>query len=209
MGVPTIDEVDRYGDVIKEMKARLDAADELLTNRSGEILAIEWAALELRTVVELIVLGSLVTNREAISKVSSVLKIDGPDKALKARNTVRKVNPDYWPHPITRERVIGPLPQEVPAAWKHHAIEDGFLRENKWCREHGFLSELLHARHPYEPRRDYPSDVRRLRDLAQRIRVLLTNHWIVTAGGNYSFAGTWEAGDGRSQAALFQPGESH
>src|SRR6516225_9099518 len=110
------EDVERYGDVIKQIKFRLDAADELLTGlpqtiRKKDQLAIEHAALELRLVLELIVLGSLVTNREAISKVSSVFKIDG---ASEARKAVEAVNSDYWPQPITRYRLT---PAEGPSIW--------------------------------------------------------------------------------------------
>ena len=84
---------------------------------------------------KLIVLESLVTNREAVSKVSSVLKIK---RVTEAQKIVERVNPGYWPTPMAGSR----QPDGTLVGEPFVAAE--FLRKADWGREHGFLSELVH-----------------------------------------------------------------
>jgi hypothetical protein len=80
-------------------------ADPLLRQVSpvvGDVSAhYEWVAVELRIVLELIIMGSPVTNREAMSKVSSVSRIKGVGQAQKI---VEQINPEYWPTPMAGSR---------------------------------------------------------------------------------------------------------
>jgi len=86
MARPTRSDMEKYETVLTEIGERLRLVGQLL---GQPVTQVEWIAVELRIALELIVLGSLVTNRTAISKVSSVLKInDAPE----ARKLVRKVN---------------------------------------------------------------------------------------------------------------------
>ena len=63
---PTRDDVDAYRGVLNDIGGRLGLVRDLL-RRPIDIAHQEWVAVELRIVLELIVMGSLVTNREAIS----------------------------------------------------------------------------------------------------------------------------------------------
>ena len=140
----------------------------------------EWVAVELRIVLELIVLGSLVTNREAVSKVSSVLKIK---RVTEAQKIVERVNPGYWPTPMAGSR----QPDGTLVGEPFVAAE--FLRKADWGREHGFLSELVHASSPYDPPRDVAADVARLQHLFDRVEVLLRQHLITLAGYTDAYLG--------------------
>lgn len=145
-----------------------------------DIARQEWVAVELRIVLELIVLGSLVTNREAVSKVSSVLKIK---RVTEAQKIVERVNPGYWPTPMAGSR----QPDGTLVGEPFVAAE--FLRKADWGREHGFLSELVHAWSPYGPPRDEAADVARLQHLFDRVEVLLRQHLITLAGYTDAYLG--------------------
>jgi len=171
--------MDAYQGVLNDIGARLRLVRDLL-RQPLDIAHEEWVAVELRIVLELIVLGSLVTNREAISKVSSVLKIK---RVKEAQKIVERVNPRYWPTPIAGSR----QPDGTLLGQPFVAAE--FLREAEWGREHGFLSELVHAWSPYDPPRDAAADAARLQSLFDRLEVLLRQHLITLAGYQHAYLG--------------------
>jgi hypothetical protein len=90
MARPTRSDMQKYENVLTEVGERLRLVRQLLDE---PVVQAEWIAVELRIALELIVLGSLVTNRNAIARVSSVFKVK---EVGGARNLVREVNPDYW-----------------------------------------------------------------------------------------------------------------
>jgi hypothetical protein len=186
MARPTPSDMQKYETLLTEIGERLRLARQLLDQ---PVTQVEWIAVELRLVLELIVLGSLVTNRNAIATVSSVFKIK---EVAEARKLVRQVNPDYWPRPIES----GPLDDE--GALTGRPFEGDFLRENEWGREYGFLSELLQALHPYSDPRDQASDVERQRALFYRIAILLRQHVIVLAGNQDAYLGQLDVDGGWS-----------
>lgn len=91
MARPTRSDMEKYETVLTEIGERLRLVRQLLDQ---PVAQVEWIAVELRIAFELIVLGSLVTNRNAISKVSSVFKVKD---VAEARKLVREVNAGYWP----------------------------------------------------------------------------------------------------------------
>ena len=126
-------DIEAYQGVLNDIGTRLTLVRDLF-RQPLDIAHQEWIAVELRIVLELIVLGSLLTNREAISKVSSVLKIK---KVLEAQKIVERVNPEYWPTPIPGTRQLdGTLVGEP-------YVTAEFPQKADWGREHGFLSELV------------------------------------------------------------------
>ena len=160
---------------------------------------VEWIAVELRIALELIVLVSLVTNRNAISKVSSVFKVK---EVAEARKLVREVNSGYWPTPLQSG------PRDDNGALTAQPFEGHFLREDEWGREYGFLSELVHAQHPSEPR-DLTSVAEQLRSLFYRIAILLRQHAIVLAGNQDAYLGQLDIDDGDVLVAILRrPEES-
>lgn len=190
---PLRSDMDSYQAVLTEIGARLETADRYLTG-TGTMFDAESAATQLRIVLELIVTGSLVANREAIAKVSSVLKIKD---AAEARRTVRAVNPDYWPKPIARR-------QAGERHFEMLAVDDPVLTEEDWGREFGFVSDLLHARTPHEPPRGLQADAERLQDLSNRIKALLKEHWITLLGARDAIAGRLDIANREVQAAIFK-----
>lgn len=63
------------------------------------------------------------------------------------RKLVREVNPEYWPTPLE-----GGL-RNSDGALTGQRFEGDFLREHEWGRKYGFLSELVHAKHPFPSHR--------------------------------------------------------
>jgi hypothetical protein len=159
------EDVNRYGDILAEVKARVDYAVEVLQSPAEEF-DLECAAMHLRKSVELIVLGSLVANRMAVEKVASAIHSKRWDVA---RGLVRSINPDYWPVPLHIEIDHNGRTSFV-------AVTDPILNESEVGRAWGFLSDLLHARNPYSDPIDLRNAADRILDIAQRIATLLSLH---------------------------------
>ena len=125
MARPTEADLEQYQAGLIEIGERISAANWLLDQTDLRRQRVGWAALELRMVLELVVLGSLSPNRAAIARVSSVFKIRD---AGEARNTVRAVNPRYWPVAIMRNHQDG-------RTFAMSLMKSGFLTESEWGRE--------------------------------------------------------------------------
>lgn len=192
MARPSRTDMQKYETVLTEIGERLRLVRQLLDQ---PVTQVGWLAVELRIALELIVLGSLVTNRDAIATVSSVFKVK---EATDARKLVREVNPNYWPRPIESG------PRDDEGALTGRPFDGDFLRENEWGREYGFLSELVHAQHPYSDPRDRASDVERLRALFYRIAILLRQHAIVLAGNQDAYLAQLDLDGGEVLVAILR-----
>jgi hypothetical protein len=74
----------------------------------------------------------------------------------------------------------------------------------EWGREYGFLSELLHAEHPYAEPRDLTSIAEQLRSLFYRIAILLRQHAIVLAGDQDAYLGQLDIDGGEVLIAVLR-----
>jgi hypothetical protein len=169
------DDQQRYSEVLEEMAVRLRGAREHL-GCEPSVATVEYAALQLRKVLELILMASLVTNRAAIEEISQALAKADPDRA---RKLARKANPDYWPKSarVVRDNAFAPVP------------EDQVLAEGEWGRAFGRVSDLLHANNPYAPSIDLVAEHAALVEIECRLTGLLTKHFMVVAGANHMLMG--------------------
>ena len=184
--------MERYEAALTEIGERLRVVRQLL---GQPVTRVEWIAVELRIALELVVLGSLVTNRNAISRVSSVFKVKD---VTEARKLVREVNPRYWPTPLES----GDLDDD--GALTAQPFHGDFLQENEWGREYGFLSELVHAQHPYAEPRELTSVAEQLRSLFYRMAILLRQHAIVLAGNQDAYLGQLDIDGGEVLVAVLR-----
>jgi hypothetical protein len=154
-----------YLRVLREIYVRVEAFRA--ASGSTDLHGIEFGALQLRMALELIVMGSLVTNKAQIEAITSAL---ANKKLDQARKLAKRANPDYWPKPTTPHRQPNGIIDLRPV--------EGALTEGKWERRYGELSELLHARNPYKK----PIDIDKARERLHRIAdelIALTNHYSV------------------------------
>ena len=135
------EDVQLYRQVLREIKLRMDAATEALARVPPTRFNADLAAVELRIALELVLLGSLVTNRTEIEKVASALH---RHDYAHAKKLLERVNPDYWPRPAKQ------VPEGPDQVFRHEPITEGYLAAADWGRAHGFLSEQVHARNPYK-----------------------------------------------------------
>lgn len=185
-------DLDRYAGVLGEIKVRVDAVRAL--PRLWEWQVTEAAALHMRKVLELLVLGSLVTHRVALGEVASAFHTHD---AGSARKLVRRANPEYWPVPV-KSVARADAPDELVT------VETGFLREDEWGPAYGHLSELLHARNPFAQPLSVQPQQRRILALAGRVVVLLNHHLVKVANAPVMLSGHMHVDNGRIQVVVFR-----
>jgi hypothetical protein len=140
----------------------------------------------------LIVLSSLVTNRESLEAVSAAFS---NHSATEARKLVRKLNPNYWPAPVSQIPVWEGVSLQSP-------IKDGFLTEGEWGRAFGVTSDMLHAVYPFRKHPNPAISKDLLVKLSSSIRVLLDEHLVALAGGRKWITGRLDDGTGKAQAGI-------
>jgi hypothetical protein len=166
----------RYSDVLNEMGTRARGAHEYLEVSPPTLATVEYAALQLRMVLELIVMASFATNRVAVEEVTAALERKNVDEA---RKLARNANPHYWPRavvPTGNAGLEGRSTEEV-------------LTEDEWGRAYGKVSALLHARNPFAPPLNVGETHDYLQDLLPLVRNLLSMHVMLMAGANHLLVG--------------------
>ncbi len=168
-----ISEQDRklYLGLLEDMYRRIEQARAFLQSGPKQP-ALESAALQLRIVIELIVMASLVTNRAKVEEITTALADKSVDAA---RKLARNANPDYWPK--------ADRPYDEPGKPRQLRPIEGALTEDRWNREWGMLSDLLHARNPLAPHFDVPAAHAKVERLTAELITLLTHHVLKLADG--------------------------
>ena len=141
-----------YINQMEYIKRRIEFMDTIATTAHMHgfplIVTTECIYLQLRQILELIAMGSLAANRDAIDKARRTL---GKMWRLKdVLGAVEKINPHGYPHPITE------VPSTVPEV-KNDFIDkvDGFLSRDRFRELYGKCGDILHARNPFGGTRDY------------------------------------------------------
>lgn len=168
-------EIDRYAQVLSEIKARMLEVEKL--DPSLPFPDVEIACLHLRIVLEAIVMSSLVANQHAVGAVAAAF--DKGDVG-QVRKVVKRVNPDYWPRPVRDVRK-----ESGTSRWED--VDEGFLMESDWGSAYGLLSAALHARNPFGEPLDAKHYRAKLHELHAAIARLLQLHLLTIAGHEESF----------------------
>lgn len=169
-------DIRRYGDLLAEIKARVDYAARVLQEASSSFY-LEEAAVQLRIVIESIAMGTLIVNRMSLAGVTRSLHEMKWDEA---RSRIRSLNPGYWPVPLQ------PGAPEDGVAVSLEVVDSPFLEESQAGREWGYLSDLLHASNPLRDVRDVSHERHaRLGDILARIVTLLNFHTIDLGGRDH------------------------
>lgn len=161
----TDEDLTRYADVLRGIRERLGEARQLLDSPDRDY-DLEHSALHLRKVIELIVVGSLITNREALATAGRALR---RARVSEARKKVAKVNSDYWPIPVVELYTSETRSQLF-------LVGPGYLREDEWGIAVGMTSEVLHARNPFLPAIDPQACRAELKALTEKIHRLMLMH---------------------------------
>lgn len=166
--------LDKYRWCMEEIKMRSEVIDALTTGRCNAVYlqtTAESAILQLRKVLELIALASLVANKQKYEESRSCFAKDW--NARRIISHIKSFNPDFYPLP-TRQ-VIDPETGRVIATKN---IKSGFLTESEMENAYDKCSWFLHSQNPFSRPHDVKEFFADLPRLMGRIRVLLNHHQV-------------------------------
>jgi hypothetical protein len=178
MDKATEPDIQKYCDLMEEVKRRMAVIDFFLAGQGHAIYlptTIESACLQLRKVLELVVFGSLIANKEAYSNAySDFASHCHGGKLLKS---LERVNPDFYPKPVIES------PVEVPGVL--HQLKDrnpDFLAKTDFEEVYGRCGVIMHSSNPFGHPINYDYYKENLPRWRTEILNLLNNHQIKLVG---------------------------
>ena len=133
----------KYLSCMEDIKKRTDVVTAFVNkeiNSKYIITTAESLALQLRIILELIALSSLVANREEYSKYRKNFKKDWNAKRI--LETLEKANPNFYPEP-RKQKLI------KEGVYDLQPITSGYLTETNFIELYNRCSSILHADNPF------------------------------------------------------------
>jgi len=194
-------DVQQYCALMEEVKLRVAAVDALM-DKPGSVgfraVAVESIYLQLRKILELIALGSLVANKEAFSKAyARFANYWNADRLLK---DMARVNPDFYPKPMLE------LPSASPAV-KRELVDrqQDYLTTSELVQLYNRCADVLHARNPYKKPLDLPGLETGAQQWREKVVNLLNTHAIHLVGNPGFYLVHMSENDGKVHMYTFAP----
>lgn len=164
----------KYVACMEEIKKRTSVVTAFVRgeiNSKYVVTTAESAALQLRIILELIALSSLVANQEQYRKHRENFQKDWNAKRIV--ETLEKANPSFYPVP-TKQRLVSDGHYDNPE------IKSGYLRKEEFITLYDKCSTVLHATNPFSEREN---DMRtflteEVPEWMDKIIVLLNHHHV-------------------------------
>jgi len=166
--------VDLYCNVMEDIKRRTAVVWSFLNGKSSTIYkatTIESVCLQVRKILELIALGSLVANKSEFAEQNE--NFGGLWNARLILKDLGRLNPYFYPKPI----------REVPGARPGvksdlQDIKEGFLTKDEFIKVYEKCGRMMHSDNPYGGKADYRYYDKSIPKWMEEIRVLLNSHTI-------------------------------
>jgi|SRR5271157_1662469 len=166
--------INLYCNVMEEIKKRTSVVWSFLNGKSFTIYkatTIESACLQIRKILELIALASLVANKNEFATQNEKFA-----KVWNARlilNDLERLNPQFYPKPILE------LPSTKPGVVNEFKdIIDGFLTKEDFLKVYEKCGAMMHSDNPYGGKTDYHYYDKSVPEWMEKIRILLNTHTI-------------------------------
>jgi hypothetical protein len=170
--------IETYARLMKEVKRRVEVVKDLhrgLGNAEYEPAQIESVYLQFRKMLELVALGSLVANRDALDRVLSSLGQHWNAKRM--FKDIKKVNPDFYPRAVVEppSRLPGVTADLLPRT-------EGVLTKQEFILLYDRCGAVLHASNPLGRAVDYDTYRSQSPQWLGKIMSLLESHTIHLVG---------------------------
>jgi hypothetical protein len=139
------EDMDRYCKCMEEIKRRVEAVNAILQERCTtgyQATNIEFMCLQIRGILELIALGSLVTDEEEYKKRSKELA-NNPWNAKVILREIERINPKFYPVP--KNQVIDPQSGKLKGLTD---IAEEYLTREDFPVVYNKCSDAIHS-HPF------------------------------------------------------------
>lgn len=171
---------EQYAKVMEEVKSRLFLVGEFIDNKTttgSDTTDIEFICLQLRKIMELIALASIVPNKSKYKETRENFHKDYHAKRI--FRDLEKINANFFPIPVIREDSKDPEIQ-------HNITKrpDVWLTKKRFEREYEKLGGLMHADNPFAIRRPYAGLYKQYKTLTTNLWELVESHQISFIDGN-------------------------
>ncbi|MDD4731795.1 MAG: hypothetical protein PHX58_07670 [Desulfovibrio sp.] len=169
-----------YCNLMSEIKRRDQVIRSLLQGTTTTLYPmtnIESIYLQIRKILDLIALGSIVANKKEYSKQHA--KFQNHYNAKFILNNLKKINPDFYPKPVkeTRSDQSG-----IASQWQEYdgraLSKDDFVKLYERC------GSLLHSQNPYGKNKNITFYKNNIEISLQKIVGLLNSHTVQLLSGN-------------------------
>ena len=168
-------DMDRYCKCMEEIKLRVDAVNSILQKHCTTICQatnIEFMCLQIRGILELIALGSLVTDEREYKKRSIELA-NNPWNAKVILREIERINPKFYP--IPGKQVIDPQTNKVKDVTN---ILEGYLTREEFPKIYKKCSDTIHSHPFFKENFDYKTLENDIPIWINKIITLLNHHQI-------------------------------
>lgn len=159
---------------MEEVKLRINAVDFFLTGGGHALYqptSVESVGLQIRKVLELIVFGSLVANRDIYS--AAYEKFASHWNARLLLRDLERVNPNFYPKPVVE------MPSSDTRALRQlKDRQNDYLTKNEFESAYEKCGSIMHAENPYGSRIDMKYFMEKLPIWRTQIVHLLNDHQI-------------------------------
>ena len=166
--------IDQYCDVMEEIKRRKVVIDDFITGKCKtpyKATTLETICLQVRKILELIALGSLVANKKEFSKFHKDFhKYWHGGRILK---DIEKINPRFYPEPIVEKQS-----SEPKIKTDLQPVKEGYLTKKDFIEVYNKCGAILHADNPFGSKTDYSYYDRNISTWITKIVKLLNTHII-------------------------------
>lgn len=164
----------KYADVMNEIKRRTKVVHSFLSSERNAIYSavnIELVCLQIRKILELIALGSLVANQKIFLK--KVNNLQNMWNAKYILSDIEKLNPDFYPRPIDEQpsKLDGVVNDLID-------VTEGYLTKDDFIFVYAKCGKILHAENPFGNGIDYKYYEKHIPIWMHKIQRLLNSHQI-------------------------------
>lgn len=185
---------------MEEIKRRTHVVTAYLQGEWSAIYlasTIESACLQIRKILELIALGSLVANRAIYSQQHE--KFHEYWNAERILRDLEGINPDFYPKPLEPED--GVAPDGVTRSWVH--LKSGFLTKKEFVKVYKKCGGVMHADNPLGSKRSLDYYQSEIPKWIEKIMNLLNRHIMILKGDDNRYVVHMQESDGRVKAYTF------
>ena len=163
-----------YANCMEEVKRRTDVVNGFLTRQCNAMYlqtTAESVALQVRKILELVALASMVANKTEYSRYRQNFYKDWNAKRI--LKTLKKANPKFYP--IPGEQVLNPDTGKVDSV---KSVKSGFLTEDDFITLYDACCDILHAENPFSRNQNPIAFLESVPEWMAKIRNLLNHHTI-------------------------------
>ena len=195
------DELTKYCGCMEEIKRRTTAINTILKKECTTAYPatnIEFLCLQIRKILELIALASIVANKKEYAK--QYKKFANHWNAKRILTDIEKINPSFYP--IPGRQIIDSKTGKVIQIKN---IDKGFLTKEEFPAVYDKCSEVIHSSNPYRTQADLKEFDRLIPEWNKKIIKLLNHHQIQLIDSELQLWILMQSkDDGKAHAFIFQ-----